>query len=626
MGFTKITESDLNGKGNIGKPDTPGVSTEEMQRILDEIPREVIVPKFNNLIDEMEDKDLDSAVSSDTIKKIRVNADKQLEVSFNGTDYEATGSSGHIILNSLGQPMPQRSRMQFANASVQDISGITVVTAQKGETGPQGIQGPPGEQGPQGIQGVQGVQGPKGETGPQGPQGPQGPKGDTGATGLTGPQGSQGPKGDTGAQGPAGAQGPVGPQGPQGIQGQKGDPGETGPQGPAGATGPAGPQGPKGDKGADGTSFSVLGRYESLDALKQAHPTAGAGDAWAVGSESANVIYLWDVDQAAWVSVGSLQGPQGPIGPQGPQGATGLTGPQGPKGDTGATGPQGKQGPQGETGPQGPKGDTGETGPQGPKGDTGDIGPQGPQGEKGDTGAQGPQGPKGDTGDTGPQGERGPQGIQGQTGPQGPTGPAGPKGDQGDPGVIQSVNGKSAKSIELTAADVGALGKSETAAAANTAAACTGNAASATRLANARKIGGASFDGTQNITLDQIGAQPALGVVYEDITSSCTGTNLDISFVHHLQYGKLHILYISATNTASEATWSTSIAFPSKVNIQTRKSYHIIATGSGYLSPQWYPVVAENSSASANTLFFRETDVPLKLGIKFEIAVVYMEP
>lgn len=50
MAFTKITDSDLKGKGNIGKPDSPGVSTAEMQRILDEIPREVIVPAFNALV------------------------------------------------------------------------------------------------------------------------------------------------------------------------------------------------------------------------------------------------------------------------------------------------------------------------------------------------------------------------------------------------------------------------------------------------------------------------------------------------------------------------------------------------------------------------------------------------
>lgn len=50
----KITAEELVGKGNVGKPDIPGVSTAEMQRIMDEIPREVIVPAFNELSDETE--------------------------------------------------------------------------------------------------------------------------------------------------------------------------------------------------------------------------------------------------------------------------------------------------------------------------------------------------------------------------------------------------------------------------------------------------------------------------------------------------------------------------------------------------------------------------------------------
>ena len=53
MAFAKITDSDLKGKGNVGRPDTPGVTTAEMQRILDEIPREVIVPAFNKLVDKL---------------------------------------------------------------------------------------------------------------------------------------------------------------------------------------------------------------------------------------------------------------------------------------------------------------------------------------------------------------------------------------------------------------------------------------------------------------------------------------------------------------------------------------------------------------------------------------------
>ena len=305
--------------------------------------------KHNGLCDALDGMELDSAVKSTGIKAIRLNEDKQLETSADGKTFEATGSSGHLILDALGQAMPQRGRMQFANATVSDTGGVTVVTAQKGETGPQGVQGPTGPQGPKGVQGA------------------------------------------------------TGPQGAQGIQGPKGPQGETGPAGPTGATGPTGPQGPKGENGADGTSFTVKGIYATLEALQAAHPAGAEGDAWAVGTAAANVVYVWDVDAAAWENLGSLQGPQGPTGPQGPQGAAGDTGPQG------ATGPQG---------------------------------PEGPQGQKGDTGATGPTGP---------------QGLQGPQGEQGPVGPTGPKGDQGEPGVVQSVNGKSAASILLDANDVGAL-------------------------------------------------------------------------------------------------------------------------------------------------------------------------
>lgn len=349
MAFRKITEGDMLGKGNVGRPDTPGVSTAEMQRIMDELPREVLAPIFNENIEELERLELDTAVKSTGIKAIRLNEDKQLETSADGKTFEATGSSGHLILDALGQAMPQRGRMQFANATVSDTGGVTVVTAQKGETGPQGVQGPTGPQGPKGVQGA------------------------------------------------------TGPQGAQGIQGPKGPQGETGPAGPTGATGPTGPQGPKGENGADGTSFTVKGIYATFEALQAAHPSGAEGDAWAVGTAAANVVYVWDVDAAAWKNLGSLQGPQGPTGPQGPQGAAGDTGPQG------ATGPQG---------------------------------PEGPQGQKGDTGATGPTGP---------------QGLQGPQGEQGPVGPTGPKGDQGEPGVVQSVNGKSAAAILLDANDVGAL-------------------------------------------------------------------------------------------------------------------------------------------------------------------------
>ena len=124
-------------------------------------------------------------------------------------------------------------------------------------------------------------------------------------------------------------------QGPQGIQGPKGD---------------------KGDKGEDGTGVTILGSYESEDALVSAHPTGSIGDSYIVQGD----LYVWSQTNSSWKNVGTIKGPQGDQGPEGPQG------------------PQGIQGPQGEVGPsgeQGPKGDTGATGPQGPEG------PQGPKGE-----------------------------------------------------------------------------------------------------------------------------------------------------------------------------------------------------------------------------------------------------
>ena len=347
---------------------------------------------LNSLIDDLTALELSNVPHSTDIKYMRLNGDKVLETSVDGVAWEATGSSGHVIVDKDGNTLPQRSRLKFTNSVVTDIGGVTVVNGIKGDkgdtgaTGPQGVQGIQGvkgdtgnsiipnvdqntglmsftegpagvvpaavyvrgPQGPQGVQGLQGNQGPTGPIGPTGPQGPQGVKGDKGeqgASGPVGPQGIQGPIGPIGAAGPTGAQGPQGSAGPQGekgptgSQGPQGDRGPTGPQGPQGDRGPTGPQGPqgpqglKGDKGADGTSFALRGIYPTLLALQTAHPVGNPGDAYAVGTQISNVIYNWDVSQANWVNLGSLQGPQGPQGIQGIQGEQGL---QGPKGDPGA--------------------------------------------------------------------------------------------------------------------------------------------------------------------------------------------------------------------------------------------------------------------------------------------------
>ena len=246
MAWERIEPSDYADKGVRVQNNPMALPAPEAQRIFDELS----IPAFNGLID---------ALGLFQIAGIRINEDGQIEVSMDAISWEATASSGHVILNPDGTAMPQRSRMQFTNSVVEDRNGVTVVNGVKGDkgdkgdpltyedltpaqvqeiTGPQGPIGktivpsvspsgvmsfeiqdtaiapqPVNVRGPQGVQGVQGL---------QGPVGPQGPQGIQGATG------SQGPRGEQGLTGPTGATGPTGPQGIQGPQGMKGDTGEAG--------------------------------------------------------------------------------------------------------------------------------------------------------------------------------------------------------------------------------------------------------------------------------------------------------------------------------------------------------------------------------------------------------------
>jgi hypothetical protein len=51
MELEKILESDLAGKGVIGQPDVPGLPPEEMQKKVEEIVREIAIPKINEIIE-----------------------------------------------------------------------------------------------------------------------------------------------------------------------------------------------------------------------------------------------------------------------------------------------------------------------------------------------------------------------------------------------------------------------------------------------------------------------------------------------------------------------------------------------------------------------------------------------
>ena len=436
----KINDSDITSKGVVAAPDKLTGTAQENKAVFDRLIREAVKGQYNSLIDALEGLGVNAIIrtgSEGSLRYLRLNSDKVLESSADGAVWEATGSSGHIIVGQDGTQLPQRSRLQFVGCEVSDSAGATVVhgvTGPKGDKGDRGETGATGPTGPQGKTGpsvvpsvdangvmsfslqdtaivpqsvsVRGPQGPQGVQGAQGPQGERGPQGIQGVAGIQGPKGE---KGDTGAVGPAG---PAGAKGLQGIQGPQGETGPVGATGPAGPTGPAGAAGARGPKGDKGDPFT----YADFTAAQLEQLKGPKGDAGAQGLKG---------DTGA-------QGPRGIQGPAGPAGPAGAQGPMGPQGQRGAPGADGKsfviqdvfatlaalkqahptgndfayqvtgeggaiyiwsenaedwvsvgklQGPEGPQGIQGVAGPKGETGPQGPQGIQGVEGPQGLKGD-----------------------------------------------------------------------------------------------------------------------------------------------------------------------------------------------------------------------------------------------------
>ena len=225
--------------------------------------------------------------------------------------WKDTQSAGHkIVVSNEGvvRTLPQRAILRFENVEARDTGGETVIQALKGDKGETGL------------------------TGPQGPQGVQGPVGWTdlgqhfiGSFANFNVLVQQYPRPQNGAFATTLDDG-------QGYMGSTyycpvtssywhpiGQPGV----GPSGAIGPQGPMGPA---GADGKAFQLLGLYETYSDFIAAHPTGEAGEAYAVGTEDSNVIYIWDIGRESWISIGTMRGPEGPSGTGVPDaGQTGQT-------------------------------------------------------------------------------------------------------------------------------------------------------------------------------------------------------------------------------------------------------------------------------------------------------------
>ncbi len=70
MAFTKIKEEELVNRGVVGLPDRPSLSTLDMQKKFDELARDVIIPKFNEFLEELESSILD------TMEEVKANEEE----------------------------------------------------------------------------------------------------------------------------------------------------------------------------------------------------------------------------------------------------------------------------------------------------------------------------------------------------------------------------------------------------------------------------------------------------------------------------------------------------------------------------------------------------------------------
>lgn len=285
MAFTKITQDDLANKGVIGLPDTPNLSTQAMQEKFDEIALDVIVPSFNNLVDELDAEDIPDKIASPNITNLRLNSDIAIEYSDDdGETWNPTASSGHRIMDGSGTIYSQRSRMQFSNNCTivdDEVNNKTVIMVQQGEKGDKG------DAATITIGDVE-----SGET-----------------ASVTNVGSSTDaifnftfPKGDDGDAATI-AVGTV-------TSGQNASVINAGTSSNAVFNFVL----PKGDQGDPGTGLTLLGQYDTLADLEAAHPTGQRGNAYFVGDDTDGVVYLWNPDESEWTNVGSLKGAKGDTG------------------------------------------------------------------------------------------------------------------------------------------------------------------------------------------------------------------------------------------------------------------------------------------------------------------------
>lgn len=286
MIFTKISDTDLADKGVVGLPDVPNLSTLEMQEKFDELVTDVVVPKFNELSDELDNLNTDEIPHSVDITDFKLDSDGKLQVSTDGgASFNAAGSSGHLIMDGSGATYPSRSRLQFSqNVVIKDFD------ENNGNKTFLSIAGQKGDKGDSATIRVGNVQ-----SGPI-PEVQNVGSSQDAILNFTFPQGADGQAAS--------------------IQVGTVQSGEVASVSNRGTSSEAILDFtlPKGEKGDPGTGLTLLDTYPTLSALQTAHPVGQRGDAYIVGTTTNNTTYLWSTTKNAWEDVGALKGAKGDKG------------------------------------------------------------------------------------------------------------------------------------------------------------------------------------------------------------------------------------------------------------------------------------------------------------------------
>lgn len=138
----KLTDAQIAGKGVVAAPDKLTGTAAENKALFDRLIREAVKNDLNGLIDALVAAGVGSEVllpAGAGMKYIRLNSDRVLETSEDGSTWQATGSSGHVVVDPEGTVLPQRSRLKFAEGSVEDADGVTVVHGVQGPAGPNSV-------------------------------------------------------------------------------------------------------------------------------------------------------------------------------------------------------------------------------------------------------------------------------------------------------------------------------------------------------------------------------------------------------------------------------------------------------------------------------------------------------